>query len=89
MTKAPLIKENISLGLAYSFRVLVHFHHGRETWQSIWQSVFSRHGAGEGTESSTSRWAGSSKGTGLSFCLMFALFPAGVKNRVSYLARVT
>ena len=28
MTKATLIKENISLGLAYSFRDLVHYHHG-------------------------------------------------------------
>jgi hypothetical protein len=26
MTKATLIKENISLGLAYSFRGLVHYH---------------------------------------------------------------
>jgi hypothetical protein len=28
MTAATLIKENISLGLAYSFRGLVHCHHG-------------------------------------------------------------
>ena len=28
MAKATLIKENISLGLAYSFRGLVHYHHG-------------------------------------------------------------
>ena len=28
MTKATLIKENISLGLAYSFRGSVHYHHG-------------------------------------------------------------
>jgi hypothetical protein len=28
MTKATRIKENISLGLAYSFRGSVHFHHG-------------------------------------------------------------
>ena len=28
MTKATLIKENISLELAYSFRGLVHYHHG-------------------------------------------------------------
>jgi hypothetical protein len=27
MTKATLIKENISLGLNYSFRDLVHYHH--------------------------------------------------------------
>ena len=28
MTKATLIKENISLGLAYSFRgLMVHYHH--------------------------------------------------------------
>jgi hypothetical protein len=27
MTKATLMKENISLGLAYSFRGLVHYHH--------------------------------------------------------------
>jgi hypothetical protein len=30
MTKATLIKANISLGLAYSFRVSVHYHHGRK-----------------------------------------------------------
>ena len=28
MTKATRIKENISLGLAYSFRGSVHYHHG-------------------------------------------------------------
>jgi hypothetical protein len=28
MTKATLIKENIELGLAYSFRDLVYYHHG-------------------------------------------------------------
>jgi hypothetical protein len=28
MTKATLIKENIELGLAYSFGGLVHYHHG-------------------------------------------------------------
>ena len=30
MTKATLIKENIYLGLAYSFRGLVHYHHGEK-----------------------------------------------------------
>ena len=30
MIKATLIKENISLGLAYSFRGSVHYHHGRK-----------------------------------------------------------
>ena len=30
MSKATLIKENILLGLAYSFRGLVHYHHGGE-----------------------------------------------------------
>jgi hypothetical protein len=30
MTKATLIKENISLRLAYSFRGLVLYHHGRK-----------------------------------------------------------
>jgi hypothetical protein len=29
MTKATLIKENISLGLAYSFRCSVHYYHSR------------------------------------------------------------
>jgi hypothetical protein len=28
MTRATLIKENISLGMAYRFRGLVHYHHG-------------------------------------------------------------
>jgi hypothetical protein len=27
---ATLIKENVSLELAYSFRGLVHYHHGRK-----------------------------------------------------------
>jgi len=30
MTMTTLIKENISLGLAYSFRGSVHYHHGRK-----------------------------------------------------------
>jgi hypothetical protein len=30
MTMETLIKENISLGLAYSFRGLLHYHHGGE-----------------------------------------------------------
>jgi hypothetical protein len=30
MTMATLIKESILLGLAYSFRGLVHYHHGRK-----------------------------------------------------------
>ena len=30
MTKATLIKTNIYLELAYSFRGLVHYHHGRK-----------------------------------------------------------
>jgi hypothetical protein len=30
MTKATLIKDSISLGLAYSFRSSVHYHRGRK-----------------------------------------------------------
>jgi hypothetical protein len=30
MSTATLIKENISLALAYSSRGLVHYHHGRK-----------------------------------------------------------
>ena len=30
MTKTSLIKENNELGLAYSFRGLVHCHHGEK-----------------------------------------------------------
>ena len=30
MTKATLIKGNISLGLAYRFRGSVHYHHNRK-----------------------------------------------------------
>ena len=30
MTKVTLIKANISLGLAHSFRALVHYHQGRK-----------------------------------------------------------
>ena len=38
VTTTTLIKENISLGLAYRFRGLFHYHHGgnmaasRQTW---------------------------------------------------------
>jgi len=42
MTKATLRKEIIQLGLAYSFKGLVHYRHGGETWQPQ-----VRHGAGE------------------------------------------
>jgi len=34
MTVATLIKENISLGPAYSFRGLVHYHHGGKHGQA-------------------------------------------------------
>jgi len=30
MAKATLTKDNISLGLVYSFSGLVHYHHGRK-----------------------------------------------------------
>jgi hypothetical protein len=30
MIKSTLIKENVSLGLAYSVRGLVHYNHGRK-----------------------------------------------------------
>ena len=30
MTKATLIKDNISLGMVYSFRGLVHYHHSKK-----------------------------------------------------------
>ena len=30
MTKATLTKANISLGLAYSFRGSIHYHHGEK-----------------------------------------------------------
>jgi hypothetical protein len=30
MTKATLIKDNVLLELAYSFRGSVHYHHGRK-----------------------------------------------------------
>ena len=45
MTMLMLLKENISLGLAYSFRSLVHYHHGGEAWQHA-----GRHGADEEAE---------------------------------------
>ena len=48
-TTATLLKKNVKLGLAYSFRGLVHYHHGRKHG-----STQARHGAGEGAESSTS-----------------------------------
>jgi hypothetical protein len=34
MTKATPLKENIELELAYCFRGLVHYHHGRNSKQA-------------------------------------------------------
>jgi hypothetical protein len=56
MTKATLIKENISLGLAYRFRGLVHYHHGGEC--GVLQTNIH---AGEGAESFTSWLTGNKK----------------------------
>lgn len=50
MTKVTLLKENISLELAYSFRDSVHYHHGR-THGSIYADFF--HGARKRAENST------------------------------------
>jgi hypothetical protein len=50
MTKATLIKANIYLGLAYSFRGSVS---PLSSWWKAWQCS-GRHGAGEVAESSTS-----------------------------------
>jgi hypothetical protein len=47
MTTTTLIKETISLKLAYSFGGSIHFHYGRKQQQDT------RQGAGEGAESST------------------------------------
>jgi hypothetical protein len=55
MTMATLIKESIYLGLAYSFRDLVHC---QSSWQET-QQHGGRQGAGEGADSFTSRSAGS------------------------------
>jgi hypothetical protein len=55
---AALIKENISLKVAYSFRSLVHYSHGEEAW---WPA--GRHRAREGAESSTTRSASSRRWT--------------------------
>jgi hypothetical protein len=46
MTKATLIKESNSWGLAYSFRGLVHYHHG-----GMHRSIKADMGAGEGAVS--------------------------------------
>lgn len=48
MTMATLPKENIELGLGYSFRGLIYFHQGGTWW------YVGRHGVGEGDKSSTS-----------------------------------
>ena len=47
MTKATLIKEKHLIGVVYSFRGLVHYHHGEARW------LAGRHGAGEGVKSCT------------------------------------
>lgn len=52
MAMAAFIKENIQLGMAYSFRGLVYDHHG------VMQRV-GRHAAGEGAGSSSSCSIGS------------------------------
>ena len=38
MTASTLVKENISLGLDYSFRALVHYHHGRKL-DRVWADM--------------------------------------------------
>ena len=65
MTKATLLKENISLGLAYSFRGSVHYHHGG--MHGGWQA--GRHGAGEGAERSISGSTGRRKRQRAAFSL--------------------
>jgi hypothetical protein len=45
---ATHIKENTQLGLPYTFRGLVHYHHGRKHW------YIGRHGTREVAEGSTS-----------------------------------
>ena len=50
MTKATLMRKTFNWGLAYSFRALVHCHHGRK--HGSMQA--DRHSAGEGVETSTS-----------------------------------
>jgi hypothetical protein len=55
MTMASLIRENVSLGLAYSFRGAVHCRHGRK------HGGMQTDGAREGAESPTSKLAGSRK----------------------------
>ena len=58
MTMATLIKENISWRLTYSFRGLVHYHHGGE-YGSIQTDM---HSSGEKLKVLyLSRWAGSRK----------------------------
>jgi hypothetical protein len=47
MATTTFIKDNFQIGLAYSFRGLVHYHH------DLWPHA-GRHGSGEGAESSTS-----------------------------------
>jgi hypothetical protein len=55
MTTATLIKEGIQLGLAYSFRGLVHCNHGR------FMAAADRISAGELAENFTMESAGSGK----------------------------
>jgi hypothetical protein len=49
------------LGLGYSFRGSVHYHHSRESWQYPGKSR--QHGSGEGAECSASWWECSQKKT--------------------------
>lgn len=56
MTMATPVRGSISLGLAYSFGGLVHYHYGREHGSRV-----GRPSSGEVAESSTSRSTGSRK----------------------------
>lgn len=66
MTTATLIKENLLLGLACSFRGLVDYHHCRKCYSAVYQCD-----AGEEAEGFTS-WSTSSPATALWTTLVWA-----------------
>lgn len=72
-----LIEKGIYLGLAYSFRGLVHCYHAREHWQYT-----GRHGAGEAAESSTYKSSGSRKRKTLGLSWAFETSKLTYSNRL-------
>ena len=78
MVTATLIKQNISLELAYNFKGLVHFHHGGEHGSTQADMVLEKY-----FESSTSESVGSRKRKTLGLARAFETLKPTLRNSSS------